>query len=91
MDTSSARSKRANPRVRTGLSTARLAGLAVLAMTITAMHGTKSDPGIRDIGPSGQATALETTPQYERDPTKLLDAYRHVEVASVSDAIEQLL
>ena len=91
MDTSSARPKRANPRVRNRLSTARLAGLGVLAMTITAMHGRKSDPGIRDIGPSGQSTALETTRQYERDPNTLLEAYRHVEVASVSDAIEQLL
>ena len=31
------------------------------------------------------------TPRYPRDAAALLDAYRHVEVASVSDAIEQLL
>lgn len=32
-----------------------------------------------------------TQADYERDPAKMLDAYRHVEAASVSDAEEQLL
>jgi regulator of RNase E activity RraA len=72
-------------------STALLAGLSVLAMTITAMRGPKSEAGSRDRGASGQSPISETTPQYDRDPAALLDAYRHVEVASVSDAIEQLL
>src|SRR6185312_3868425 len=30
-------------------------------------------------------------PDYRSDPTALIEAYRHVEVASVSDAMEQLL
>ncbi|HUV97694.1 MAG TPA: RraA family protein [Acidobacteriaceae bacterium] len=32
-----------------------------------------------------------TAAQYEANPQAMIDAYRHVEVASVSDAIEQLL
>lgn len=32
-----------------------------------------------------------TAADYERDPARLLDAYRHVEAASVSDAEEQIL
>jgi regulator of RNase E activity RraA len=32
-----------------------------------------------------------TAADYERDPARLLEAYRHVEAASVSDAEEQLL
>ena len=73
------------------LSTALLAGLFVLAITITAMRGPQSEAGIRDSGASSQSPIPAPTPQYDRDPVALLDAYRHVEVASVSDAIEQLL
>jgi regulator of RNase E activity RraA len=72
-------------------STALLAGLLVLAITITAMRGPQSEAGIRDREASGQLPIPAPTPQYDRDPVALLDAYRHVEVASVSDAIEQLL
>jgi regulator of RNase E activity RraA len=37
------------------------------------------------------ADAPKTTAEYSADPVAMLDAYRHVEAASVSDAIEQLL
>jgi regulator of RNase E activity RraA len=37
------------------------------------------------------ADAPLTQSDYERDPTRMLEAYRHVEAASVSDAEEQLL
>ncbi len=37
------------------------------------------------------ADAPKTAAEYAADPTAMLDAYRHVEAASVSDAIEQLL
>jgi regulator of RNase E activity RraA len=37
------------------------------------------------------ADAPKTAAGYAADPTAMLDAYRHVEAASVSDAIEQLL
>lgn len=37
------------------------------------------------------AAEPKTAAEYLADPTAMLDAYRHVEAASVSDAIEQLL
>lgn len=37
-----------------------------------------------------QPTDAQSAAAYERDPAALLAAYRHVEVASVSDAVEQL-
>jgi len=37
------------------------------------------------------ADAPKTADEYRADPALMLDAYRHVEAASVSDAIEQLL
>ena len=86
------RLKQAKSRTRWfPLSTALLAGLLVLVISTTAMHGPKSYTGIHDSGPSGQSPGPGTTRQNDRDPAALLDAYRHVEVASVSDAIEQLL
>ncbi len=47
------------------------------------------------LGGAGMFTLHADTPMtatdYERDPAKMLEAYRHVEAASVSDAEEQLL
>jgi regulator of RNase E activity RraA len=37
------------------------------------------------------ADSPKTVEDYKADPTGMIDAYRHVEAASVSDAIEQLL
>src|SRR5215475_10995005 len=37
------------------------------------------------------ADAPKTAADYQADPAAMLEAYRHVEAASVSDAIEQLL
>lgn len=37
------------------------------------------------------ADTPKTAAEYKADPVAMLDAYRHVEAASVSDAIEQLL
>src|SRR5882672_12046327 len=37
------------------------------------------------------ADTPKTAAEYTADPAAMLDAYRHVEAASVSDAIEQLL
>ena len=68
-----------------------LAVLLTSAIMIAAMHDRKSYAALRDIQPSGQPPNPEVTPQYDRNPSALLDAYRHVEVASVSDAIEHLL
>ncbi len=41
-------------------------------------------------GRLAQAAGAQAAAANENDPAALLDAYRHVEVASVSDAIEQL-
>jgi regulator of RNase E activity RraA len=38
-----------------------------------------------------QADTPMTLAQYKADPAAMIDAYRHVEVASVSDAMEQIL
>lgn len=38
-----------------------------------------------------QADTPMTAAQYQANPQAMIDAYRHVEVASVSDAVEQLL
>lgn len=65
--------------------------LLVSVIMIAAMHGARSYASIGDIQASGQSPNPEVTPQYDRSSSALLDAYRHVEVASVSDAIEQLL
>ena len=54
-------------------------------------RGPKSYAAIGDKQPAGPPPNPEVTSQNARDPPALLDAYRHVEVASVSDAIEQLL
>jgi len=82
---------RAKPRTaKVYVSTMLLAAVS-LAMMSGATHDPKSYAAIRDIQAAGQPPNPEITPQYDRDPAALLDAYRHVEVASVSDAIEQLL
>jgi regulator of RNase E activity RraA len=60
------------------------------AMMIGAAHGTKPNESIGEKETSGRSRNPGVT-QNDRNPSALLDAYRHVEVASVSDAIEQLL
>ncbi|RXH55531.1 RraA family protein [Granulicella sibirica] len=61
--------------VRKGLYLA--AGLGVLATTA--------------LGVMVYADTPMTAADYEKDPVKMLEAYRHVEAASVSDAEEQML
>jgi regulator of RNase E activity RraA len=60
---------------------ARRAGISVAAATICATVLTLIV----------HADAPKTVADYQSDPVAMLEAYRHVEVASVSDAIEQLL
>jgi regulator of RNase E activity RraA len=59
-----------------------LALVPVLALAIVAIS-------VRSAGPS-RAAAQTGTPPLSADDATLLDGYRHVEVASVSDALEQL-
>src|SRR4051812_47901621 len=63
---------------------ASLASLALVVLTITSFISLKANAAMSDVAPQ---TAME----YESDPNALLAAYRHVEVASVSDAIEQVI
>jgi len=59
--------------------------LAVAAVSLIALTVSK-------VAAAGQAasTHAQSAAAYDHDPSALLAAYRHVEVASVSDAIEQL-
>ena len=67
-----------------------LSAVVVLVMSITAMPASKVDAAIRD-GLPIQSGSTKVHNEYDNDPSALLAAYRRVEVASVSDAIEQLL
>lgn len=78
-------------RKRYRLPIAPLVALVALAGLMTAMNGTKANAATGDREPSIQAGSAQTANDYAHDPAALLDAYRHIEVASVSDAIEQLL
>lgn len=62
----------------------------VLLMTLTARPAQTPDAP-HSVKPSSQGDAGKPSSEDSRDPRDLLEAYRHVEVASVSDAIEQLL
>lgn len=69
---------------------ASLAVFAALAFAITTIAASRVHAAIRVNAPSTRAAATQNTAVGE-DPATLLEAFRHVEVASVSDAIEQLL
>ena len=72
------------------LSTA-LPVLAASTVMLAAMHGPGSFASVAGIQASDQSPDPKDTSQKKPNAAALLDAYRHVEVASVSDAIEQLL
>lgn len=92
MDTSFVRSKQSKVRANERIFSAVLpAGLFLMFITIAAILGPKLYAGIHAKGRADQAATPASSEQYDRDSAALLDAYRHVEVASVSDAIEQLL
>jgi regulator of RNase E activity RraA len=55
-----------------------VAALVVICASLTVIIAVKADTPM-------------TAAQYQANPPAMIDAYRHVEVASVSDAIEQLL
>ncbi len=63
-----------------------LAATAVLAASLTTITISKANAAVTNDAQDTQAAKA-----YESDPAALLAAYRHVEVASVSDAVEQLL
>ena len=78
-------------RVKRLLLLASLASAAVLALTLATVTAIKASAAITAGAQSAPAADEQTAKEYENNPAALLAAYRHVEVASVSDAIEQLL
>jgi regulator of RNase E activity RraA len=68
-----------------------LAGVAALALSIASFTASTVGAARSDGTQSIQAADAQSAKEYANDPAALLAAYRHVEVASVSDAIEQLL
>jgi regulator of RNase E activity RraA len=66
-----------------------LLALVLLVTAITESQPTRASAGAP--GPSRQVGEAQSAKPYDHDAAALLEAYRHVEVASVSDAIEQLL
>jgi regulator of RNase E activity RraA len=79
------------PKSKRFLLFASFAGLAVLTTSIAAFTALEASAAISDQAQPGQIADAQGTREYANDPAALLTAYRHVEVASVSDAIEQLL
>lgn len=74
-------------RLKRLLLFASTSGLAIM-ITIAAFSVLKARAAIPQSASAADAQAAKA---YESDPAALLAAYKHVEVASVSDAIEQLL
>jgi regulator of RNase E activity RraA len=68
-----------------------LLGCSLLTLSMVAPPPSKAAPVEPSPSPAAQPSDAQSAAGYARDPAALLDAYRHVEVASVSDAIEQLL
>src|SRR5260370_32007253 len=71
------RSSRLNPILSSNRARIAVASAIVCATFLTITHIVHAD-------------TPKTAAEYIADPAAMLDAYRHVEAASVSDAIEQL-
>lgn len=69
------------------LPLASIAAVATFAVAISAIYASRVHAAIGEAAPS---TAAAQPGSASPDSAALLDAFRHVEVASVSDAIEQL-
>jgi regulator of RNase E activity RraA len=72
------RSSTLNPILSSSRARIAVAITIVCATSLTITHIVRAD-------------TPKTAAEYASDPVAMLDAYRHVEAASVSDAIEQLL
>ncbi len=68
-----------------------VAGVLAASSLLIAMRGTGTPAEMRAAAGPHQAAGARTANGDVHDPAALLEAFRHVEVASVSDAIEQLL
>ena len=76
---------------KTGRSSRLLALLLVLAFAVSAPSSIAAPKTNTATGNTDSSRPEQTQPASAYDPAALLEAYRHVEVASVSDAVEQLL
>jgi regulator of RNase E activity RraA len=81
---------RKKQRSKRYLLLASLAGFAVLAVSAASFTALRARTAIPDGAQAAQADA-KSAKEFANDPAALVAAYRHVEVASVSDAVEQLL
>jgi Demethylmenaquinone methyltransferase len=66
-----------------------IAGLVLLLAPVAALMSAGAAATVGAQTP--QSSDAQSAKEYESDPAAMLAAYRHVEVASVSDSIEQLL
>jgi regulator of RNase E activity RraA len=64
--------------------------LLALAVSVVAITPASTSHVDAAAAPSPQSPSVKSASDYDHNPDALLDAFRHVEVASVSDAIEQL-
>ena len=78
-------------RTRGYLVIAALAVLGLLLITVTATRAAKANVVAGETAPAMHAGSTQPNGGADRKSAELVEAYRHVEVASVSDAIEQLL
>ena len=82
-----ARVRHANRLLVLGL----LLSIAIIFLAYTAFAMLRVNAATSTDAQPAQAADTQSAKEYENDPAALIAAYRHVEVASVSDAIEQLL
>jgi regulator of RNase E activity RraA len=73
------------------LAAATLPVLALLLLAFTPITASKAAGSTREPEPAKKAESAQSAGADDRNSAAILEAYRHVEVASVSDAIEQLL
>jgi hypothetical protein len=73
------------------LAAATLPVLALLLLAFTPITASKAAGATREQEPAKKAESAQSAGADDRNSAAILEAYRHVEVASVSDAIEQLL
>lgn len=79
---------RVNQRIKKYLlPLASVAAVTAFALTVSAFDASRVHAAVRASAPSAAAAQPDAA---SPDSAALLDAFRHVEVASVSDAIEQL-
>ena len=78
-------------KVRRLALTGLLASVALIVLAVTAVSVSTVAAAGSGVAQAASPAAAQAAKALENDPAALVAAYKHVEVASVSDAIEQLL